>query len=63
MPQRGEAWSVADALYAIVAAGPVTVLDVDGDRVTFSDGRGVVGSFSAGTFRGLYQPADQAPPS
>jgi hypothetical protein len=62
-PQPGESWDVSDALFLLVAAGPVTVLDVDGDRVTFSDGRGVVGTFSVGTFRGLYQPADEAAPS
>jgi hypothetical protein len=62
-PQPGESWDVSDALFLVVAAGPVTVLDVDGDRVTFSDGRGVVGTFTVATFRGLYQRDEQAPPS
>lgn len=62
-PQPGQSWDVSDALFLVVAAGSVTVLDVDGDRVTFSDGRGAVGTFTVGTFRGLYQPADQAAPS
>lgn len=59
-PQPGETWDVSDALFLVVAAGPVTVLDVDAERVTFTDSRGAVGTFTAGTFRGLYQPA---PPS
>lgn len=59
MPQPGEAWSVADALHAVVAAGPVDVLDVRGDRVIFADSRGAVGSFAVGIFAGLFDP----PPS
>lgn len=62
LPQPGESWAVSDAVFLVVAAGDVTVLDVQGDRVTFSDSRGAVGTFSVSTFRGLYQPAG-APPS
>lgn len=62
-PQPGETWDVSNALFLVVAAGPVTVLDVDGDRVTFTDDRGAVGTFTVGTFRGLYQPTGQPAPT
>lgn len=61
-PRPGERWDVSDALPAVVAAGPVTVLAVRAGVVHFTDSRGAAGSFSAGAFRGLYQPAEAPPP-
>jgi hypothetical protein len=55
-PRPGERWAVSDALPAVVAAGPVTVLDMRGDRVIFADSRGAVGSFAVGIFAGLFDP-------